>query len=242
MVVRGMMTGHLPMDAVSWSRRSLLGRLESTPRDMLLATGVRRSVHAGQTILREGALETFVVLLEDALTKVTVSLSDGRQALLAIRMSGDLVGEISALNGTPRSATVTACQASLVHVIPRNEFRAFLRRYPDAAMAIAGFVAEKLRWSNHRRTDFASYPVKVRLARVLWEIANAYGRRQPVGIVVDIHLTQAELGTLCGAAAVSLQKALGELRRDEIVETGYRAIIVKDPHALRAVAKLDIDC
>jgi CRP-like cAMP-binding protein len=105
-------------------------------------------------------------------------------------------------------------------------------------MEIAGIVADRLRWANQRRVDFASYPVKVRLARVLWEIASSYGHRVPSGIVVDIRLTQPELATLCGAADVSLQKALRELRRAKIIDTGYREIVIRDSAALRTVADL----
>ncbi len=180
-----------------------------------------------------------MVLLDTALAKVTVAMADGRQALLAIRMPGDIVGEISALNSTPRTATVTACRPAVIRVIHRNEFRSFLRGNPEVALEVAGLVADRLRWANRRRVDFASYPVKVRLARVLWEIATAYGSRSPLGLVINVRLTQAELATLCGAAEISLQKALRALRSAGIIDTGYREIVVRDPEGLRAVAELD---
>jgi CRP-like cAMP-binding protein len=204
-----------------------------------MSLGIQRSVSAGHPILREGVLESHVIVLDNALTKVTVSMADGRQALLAIRVSGDIVGEISALNGTPRSATVTTCRTSTIRIIRRNEFRAFLRSQPDAAMEIAGIVADRLRWANRRRVDFASYPVKVRLARVLCELAAAYGHREQDGIVVDIQLSQSELATLCGAAEISLQKALKELRDAGVIWTGYRQVVVRDASALQDSAGTD---
>jgi CRP/FNR family cyclic AMP-dependent transcriptional regulator len=223
-----------------WLPGSLLGRLDEAARDRLLAVGVRRSVEASQVVLREGALETHVILLDDAVAKVTVAMADGRQALLAIRMPGDIVGEISALNGTPRTATVTACRPSIVRIIHCNEFRAFLRSNPDAALEVAGIVADRLRWANRRRVDFASYPVKVRLARVLWEIATVYGRRDTCGLVIGVRLTQAELATLCGAAEISLQKALRALRDAGIISTGYREIVVRNVEGLHATAELEV--
>ncbi|MFG3707083.1 Crp/Fnr family transcriptional regulator [Micromonospora sp. NPDC047670] len=226
------------MEDVTWLPGTFLGRLGKAARDQLLAVGVRRSVRESQVVLREGALESHVIVLDDALAKVTVAMADGRQALLAIRMSGDIIGEISALNGTPRTATVTACRPSIIRIIHRNAFRAFLRSNPDAAMEVAGIVADRLRWANRRRVDFASYPVKVRLARVLWEIANAYGRRTPRGLVISVRLTQSELATLCGAAEISLQKALGSLRGAGIIATGYREIVVRDTDGLLSVADL----
>jgi len=221
----------------AWLPATLLGRLDHATLDRLFALGVRRSVDSCQTIIREGADESYVVLLDDGLAKVTAVMDDGRQALLAIRVSGDVIGEMSALNGLPRSATVTACRRSVIRIIHRAEFRGFLRSYPDVAMELAGIVADRLRWANRRRVDFATYPVKVRLARVLWEIASLYGRRVPAGIVVDIRLTQAELATMCGAAEISLHKALRELRDAHVVETGYRAVTVRDADALRLAAE-----
>ncbi|MFR9777780.1 Crp/Fnr family transcriptional regulator [Micromonospora sp. MS34] len=222
----------------TWVAGTFLSRLEKATRDRLLAAGVRRAVRESQVVLREGAEDSHVIVLDDALAKVTVAMADGRHALLAIRMSGDIVGEISALNGTPRTATVTACRPSIIRIIHRNAFRAFLRDYPDAALEVAGIVADRLRWANRRRVDFASYPVKVRLARVLWEMATAYGQRGPHGVVISVRLTQGELATLCGAAEISLQKALGGLRAAGIIATGYREIVVRDGEALRAVAEL----
>ncbi len=137
------------------------------------------------------------------------------------------------------SRAAACAAASRIRVLHRAEFRAFLRSSPDAAMAVAGIVADKLRWSNVRRTDFARFPVRVRLARVLWDITAAYGFRQPSGVVVDIHITQAEWGTMCGAAEVSLQKAMRELGRSGIVASRYRGFVVRDREALREAAQLD---
>ncbi|MBN1174236.1 MAG: Crp/Fnr family transcriptional regulator [Micromonosporaceae bacterium] len=188
--------------------------------------------------MAEGAVESHVVLLLDAIAKVTVMMSDGRQALLSVRVSGDIVGETSALNDTPRSATVTTCRPSIIRIIHRAAFRSFLGDHPNGAIEIAGIIADRLRWANTRRVDFASYPLNVRLARILCEMARACGRRTPSGIVVGIGLTQPELATLCGAADVSLQKAARELRHAGIVSTGYREITILDPEALQQIADL----
>ncbi|WP_328478323.1 Crp/Fnr family transcriptional regulator [Actinoplanes sp. NBC_00393] len=227
------------MTEASWLPGTLLSRLDETTRREFLQLGIPRTAAASSVLLQEGVQESHVILLSDGLTKVTAAMTDGRHALLDVRVSGDLVGEISALNGTPRSATVTTCRTSTIRIIHRNDFRAFLRSHPDAAMAIAGIVADRLRLANRRRVDFASYPVKVRLARVLWEISTAYGYRDRDGIVVDIHLTQSELATMCGAAEITLQKAMRELRASGIVGTGYRQVLVRDPAALQHCADVD---
>ena len=219
-----------------WLPGTLLSRLDEPTRREFLQLGVARTAAASRPILQEGRRESYVILQSDGLTKVTAAMTDGRHALLDVRVSGDVVGEMSALNGTPRSATVTTCRASTIRIIHCNDFRAFLRAHPDAAMEMAGIVADRLRMANRRRVDFASYPVKVRLARILWEIAVAYGNRERDGIVVNVQLTQSELATMCGAAEITLQKAMRELRGCGIVDTGYRQVIVRDVAALRVCA------
>jgi CRP-like cAMP-binding protein len=220
-----------------WSARTLLGRLDPPARAALLVAGVRRHHGSGDVLIHEGLLESHVIVLEDALVKVTALLPKGHQALMAIRVSGDIVGEMSALNALPRSASVTTCRPSTIRLIGRDSFRAYLREHSDAAIAVAGIVADRLRAANRHRVDFASYPAKVRVARALLEIGTWYGHRTPDGIAVDIHLTQSELATLCGAADITVHKVLRELREGGLIATGYRGFLVRDEEALRAAAR-----
>ncbi len=171
--------------------------------------------------------------------KVTVPTADGREALLDIRVSGDLVGEIGALNDRPRSATVVTCGNATFNVIPRAELRALLAQYPEVAIHLASVVAERLCWANRRRLDFTAYPVKIRLARALAELAATYGRATSQGLEIDVELTQPEAVTLVGASEISVQRAFRELKLAGLVTKGYRRNIVRDPAGLRNLANLD---
>ncbi len=215
-----------------------MARLDAEARADLLGIGVPRRMSPGEILILQGSEESHLVLLRRGLAKVTASLPNGRTTLLAIRFGGDLVGEMSALDGKPRSATVTACGTALVNVIPLEQFKLFLRRHPDAALELVAMVADRLRWSNHRRTEF-TYPARVRVARILAELAHTHGRRTRDGIVVDVHLTQQELATACGTAGTTVEKILRELRADGLVDTDYRRITVRDLPGLYAVSRLD---
>lgn len=205
---------------------------------MLLALGSRRHAGPNTALLRQGEPGTHLILLRQAFVKVTVPTADGRQALLGLRISGDLIGEMAALNDRPRSATVVTCGEASFSVVRRSELRSYLGRYPDAALQLAGMVADRLRWANRRRVDFTAYPVKIRLARILSELAAAYGTRTSEGVEIGVVLTQPELAALSGAAEVSVQRALRELRGEGLVSTGYRRVAVRDPEGLRSLGQL----
>ncbi|MEV6929468.1 Crp/Fnr family transcriptional regulator [Dactylosporangium sp. NPDC051485] len=224
---------------VGWAAPgTYLHRLTEAARDELRAMAPRRRAEPGDVLIHQGALEHHVILLHGGISKVTALTSDGAEALLAIRVGGDLVGEMSALNDRPRSATVTACTPLAYSVIRRPHLQTFLARHPAAALALAGMVADRLRWANQFRVEFTAYPAKVRVARVLVKMALAYGRRTPAGLEIGFELTQSELASLCGAAEVTVQKALRDFRHDGAIVTGYRTVTVTNLDTLRKAADL----
>ncbi|GAB7052203.1 Crp/Fnr family transcriptional regulator [Catenuloplanes indicus] len=222
-----------------WPVGTLLDRLRPSARERLLALGVALHVTDDHVLLREGDAGTFVVLLCRALTKVTTRTADDRESLIDIRVSGDLIGEMAALNGGPRSATVTTCGPAQVRIIQRHELQAFLAEHPHAALQLAGLVADQLRRAIRRRVDFAAYPVPVRLARILADLATAHGYRTTAGVALGVQLTQPELAALCGASEVSVHRAMRQLRREGVVRSRYRRITIVDLPSLRHQADLD---
>jgi CRP/FNR family cyclic AMP-dependent transcriptional regulator len=219
-------------------RGTLLDVVPATHRAELLRLGTLQRYDAGSVLLREGERSTHVLLFHTAVAKVTASLENGRMALLGIRVNGDIVGEMAAIDGGPRSATVTLCGTGVLRVIKRAEFLDFLRSCPDAHIAVTSMISRRLRWANRRRVDFNGYPTGIRLARVLVELAEAYGHSATDGIIFDVGLTQEELGAFVGADTDTIGKELRKLRAQEVVRTGYGSIMICDLAALKLVARM----
>ncbi|MGW4062602.1 Crp/Fnr family transcriptional regulator [Amycolatopsis sp. NPDC004747] len=215
---------------------SFLAGLSRTARTGLLELGVAREFGSEKVLLREGDQSTHVFLLVDGCVKITGTTPEGHLALLAIRVGGDLVGELAAMDGRPRIATVTTAGRVRTRLIAQGEFRRFLLGSPDAALAVSGSVGAKLRWATRRRIDFGSRAVRVRLARVLLELAASYGVPAGPHLRIGVALTQPELAALVGAAEPTVHRALAGLRRESVVETGYRRVCVCDRARLEAVA------
>lgn len=223
-------------ERTSWPAGTLLDRLDAVTVNRLLAIGMKRRVRPAQVIIHQGCWESHVIILRAGVVKVTVDTVDGREALLAIRVAGDLVGEASALNAVPRAATVTACRECEITVISAKDLRAFIGNHPDVAVEIAGMVADRLNWANQRRVDFLAYPVEVRVARILVDLCTRHGKPDTDGLDIGVSLSQPELSSLTGASEVTVQRALRRLRRRGTISTGYRRIVVHDTSALLAVA------
>jgi CRP/FNR family transcriptional regulator, cyclic AMP receptor protein len=228
--------GKLRWRSWRWPSASLLGSLDDASLQRLLSPGVTRQYVAGDVILREGDTGKHVVALLDGVVKATALTLDGKEALLAIRAGGDIVGEFAALDERPRSSTVTSCGAVVGRIIGQAEFLAALRRDASLGQAVHRSILAKLRDGNERRVEFAGYDAATRVARVLREIAIRSGERAGNRVEIRWPLTQAELASLATVAEPTVQKALRMMRQHGVIATGYRNLTIVDFVALDGLA------
>ena len=220
----------------AWAPGSFLDLLTAAERDEITQAGVTRRVPGGRHLLVEGRLDTQVEVIRQGHVKITNTVG-GMPRLLAIRLPGDLVGELAAFTGNGRIATVTTCGDVVSTVVRQAEFLHFVGRHPHVATQIAAAIGRKLRWANERRSDFAVFPVHVRLGRLLLDIATTCGEAVQDGLLIRVELSQTELASLVGAREDTVQRALRDLRRDGLVRTGYRRITVLDAAGLRGLTE-----
>jgi CRP-like cAMP-binding protein len=202
----------------------------------LLNSGAPRLFRRGEVMMRESERSDYVVLLVQALVKATVTLENGRVALLNIKVGGDIVGEMAFLTGDPRSATVTACVDTRARVIKATDFKRYLSAFPDANLALTKTIVQTMKWGEQRRIDFSGYPASVRLARVLDHLAEAYGHATAEGITLKLGLTQGELGSLVGVEEDTARRELRALRDRGVMRMGYRSITIVDLDVLKKIA------
>jgi len=221
-----------------------MSRLSDEASDELLNLAAGRSHPPGAVLIRQGADGEHVYVLRrasrstSAFVKVTAHLENGTEALLGIRIGGDIVGELAVLGHRERVATVTTCSALIAHAVPADAFMAFLSRRPDAWAAVGLMIADRLDWANRRRLDYAGHDVSTRIARVIVDIIDLYGYQLAGGHFHGVSLSQPELGSLVGASKESTAKAIRGLREMGLIETRYRRVIVSDVASLRSVAQL----
>lgn len=230
-------TGHAPGH---WAPNTLMTDLDPAAGKALLALGTVRRCAPDTVLIRQGEHgDRRVYLLEavgpdrPACAKVTLASESGAEALLGIRLSGDLVGELAALRDEPRTATVTICSYSLVHVLSEERFIAFMDRHPSAGRAIARMVAQRLDWANRRRLDLAEGTVAERLARVLVDLVDRHGSHDRDGHLLGVPISQVELGRLIAAGPDAIGKAVARLKARGLIRKGYRGVTVLDLDALR---------
>jgi CRP/FNR family transcriptional regulator, cyclic AMP receptor protein len=210
-----------------------LGALDSSQRAALRDRGIPRRFRKGQALFHEGGQSDRVLLLLEGRVKVSTVTGAGREVVLAFRGPGDLLGELSALDGGPRSASVTAIEPVEGLAVTTADFTAFLRAHPEVALMLLGTIGRRLRDADRKRVEFGAHDTVGRVAARLVELAERYGEPDPRGVRIALPLSQEELAGWTGSSREAVSKALQSLRRTGWVATERRRITVIDLEALR---------
>ncbi|MFJ5927785.1 Crp/Fnr family transcriptional regulator [Kitasatospora sp. NPDC092948] len=219
-------------------RALFLDTLTEGTRTALERLGTRKHFAAGEMLIKEGDKSRDLILLHSGLVKVTNYLGRRTASLMDIKIAGDVVGEIAAVDSGPRSATVTACRMVTTTLIPWHNLLPFLHASPEASMALHQVLGRSLRSSNLRRLEFGTYTAPVRLARVLVELANSYGKPCRKATRIDVNLTQTEYADLVGCRTRTAHQALRGFRRAKLISTEGQQTYVHDMPGLQRAARL----
>lgn len=123
---------------------------EHLAADELEALAVRleeRTVDAGTDVFRMGDAGATLFLIQEG--AVEISTGEGKQrTVLASLFEGQFFGELSLLDGSPRSATATVIKPAVLQALDRDDFVAVLTSKPHAATKILAEMAERLRQTN----------------------------------------------------------------------------------------------
>ncbi|MES4892499.1 Crp/Fnr family transcriptional regulator [Streptomyces sp. NPDC096012] len=225
----------------AWGQGTFLRRLRQSELSALTAAGTVVAFGPGEPIVTEGEAGTDVFLLLSSTVKVTSRAGEGRRRLLAVRAGGDVIGELAALEGQPRAATVEVRGREPAYAVRLDgpRFLQLMRELPDALLVLAASVARKLGAATRRRSG-SGCSAAVRLAGAVADMAEDYGRRtspRRTDVAIGVDLTQAEWGALIGVSESTAYRALQVLKSHRLVSVEYRRTVVRHLPELRAFAQ-----
>ena len=226
--------------------RSLLKRvpnffhLEERDLDALLAISATKELQPREVLFRKGAEGSQLFLILRGRVKVTTAGADGKELVLRIMDPGEVIGEIALLDGSPRSATITALEAVELLGIHRGDLLPFLHDHPAMAINLLESVAKRLRTLSELLEETTFLNVPSRLARKLLSLAHAYGRKGPAGLHIELGLSQQELGEMVGASRESVNKQMRAWTEDQVLSMDRRRITIYDESLLEKLARYSI--
>lgn len=212
---------------------SFLAGLEPADRDVLFGAGAVKGHRQGHVLLLEGGRPTSVLFILEGRVKLTKVATSGREVVLELRGPGDVVGELGAIDGGERSASVVAIDDVEVLTIPAERFNAILRERAGLTHRLLVTVVARVREAAGRQLELGTADVMGRICRRLLELAASSGTPAEGGVLVRSAISQQELADWSGASRDGVVRALHELRDLGWVETGRNRLLLRDLDALR---------
>ena len=131
--------------ATSFPPGSFLAGLDDATRTSLIDAGRRMSLADGSSLLFEGDDSGRVIVILGGNARVFSTAANGREVLVTVAGPGEILGEMSALDGRPHSASSTAVGDNEVVLVPGEAFRELLASNAALATAVALRLTRELR-------------------------------------------------------------------------------------------------
>lgn len=199
----------------------------------LRARGVTRAFPRGAAIFHQHGMADRVLVVQTGCVKLSAVSEEGKEVVLAIRGPGDLLGEMSVIDGRPRSATATALDPVDALGVAAPDFIHFLEDNPRVARVVMQMLGARLREADAMRVELSAHDSMSRVAARIVELSIRFGDEVDAGVQIELPLSQEELAGWTGCSRDSVVKALQAMRGLGWIETGRRRITVLALEELR---------
>jgi CRP/FNR family transcriptional regulator/CRP/FNR family cyclic AMP-dependent transcriptional regulator len=187
---------------------------------------IRKRFSKESIIVQEDDRGDSLMVILSGRVKVVLHSEEGKEIILSILKDGDFFGEMSLLDGEPRSATVIAMEDSTLLIIQRNDFLYQIEKNPSIAKAILAEMSRRMRRADERIGNLILLDVYGRIARFLLDLARTEGTKVEGGVMIEKRPTQQDIASIVGTSRETVSRVLNELNRRKLISISGKSITV----------------
>ncbi|WP_290766376.1 Crp/Fnr family transcriptional regulator [Fibrobacter sp. UBA4297] len=220
----------------------LFSELNEEQLGMIANLVIVKNYNRDETVVLEGDDSVQALyLIATGSVQVYMTGIDGRETILSFLERGDFFGEMSLIDGEPRSASVRTVTDAKLLVIHRESFLSLLRKSPEIAMALMSELCKRLRKANKQIGSLSTMSVSGRVAGTLLNLMQERGVRIHTdngNMVTVIHNrpTQQQLADMSGTTRETVSRICSLLVRANAIAMTGKDIVIFDEDALQEKA------
>jgi CRP/FNR family cyclic AMP-dependent transcriptional regulator len=189
------------------------------------------SVEANRLVVDFGDDDNDVFLVVNGALRVLIRTPLGQEMILCDVGPGDVFGEVAAIDGTDRSASVVALRETRLCRLPAAAFLDIALHAPEVGTRLLRTLTMRLRREDERLFELTALPVRERLAAELLRLSRP---RSDGSRVISPPPPQHVIAARIGARRETVSLSLRSLSERNLVEVSARAIGLPRPDDLRA--------
>lgn len=194
-----------------------------------------RSYPKGSVIVFEDDPGDSLFIVREGRVKVVLIGEDGREVILDLLGVGEHFGELSLIDGQPRSAHVIAMEDSRLIVLRREDFRRRVEASPSVGWALLVELSRRLRRADEQIGSLVLLDVDGRIARLLLDVAAESG-----GTTIQKRLTHQTIAQMIGASRETVSRAMRTFQDQGLIRVERRQISIADKVRLERLAQVRV--
>lgn len=213
---------------------ALLEALNDLERMQVVESCSWRRYTAGEQILDRDSETTDVLFITEGEVRVVNYSASGRETAFAVIQAGAHVGEIAAIDGEARSASVVALKPCTIAALPADRFRALYEKHATIASKLLRHLTSIIRITNERIAELSTVSAVQRIYRELLRLSEPGAGGSDA--VITAMPTQHDLASKVGATRETVARALGQLVNTGVIERRGRTLLIRDHEMLSVMA------
>ena len=220
----------------------LFSELTEEQLGLLANLVVVQDFNRDETVVLEGDCSMKALyLIASGTVQVYMTGIDGRETILSFLERGDFFGEMSLIDGEPRSASVRTVTDAQLMIIHREPFLTLIRQTPEIAMSLLSEMSKRLRKANKQIGSLSTMSVSGRVAGTLLNLMEERGMRIHTDngqMVTVIHNrpTQQQLADMSGTTRETVSRICSMLVKANAIAMTGKDIVIFDENALQEKA------
>ena len=217
----------------------LFSELNEEQLKMLANLVVAQNFVRDETVVLEGDDSVQALyLIASGSVQVYMTGVDGRETILSFLERGDFFGEMSLIDGEPRSASVRTVTDAQLLIIHRESFLTLIRQSPEIAMGLLSEMSKRLRKANRQIGSLSTMSVSGRVAGTLLNLMQERGLRIHTDngkMVTVIHNrpTQQQLADMSGTTRETVSRICSLLVKTSAIAMTGKDIVIFDEDMLQ---------
>ena len=213
---------------------ALFAGLDARVRRRLVASSTPRAYREGQLLFKEGDPGDALIVMRSGVVAVFRSGPGRDRAVLTVVRAPDVLGEVSLLDGAPRSASVEAVERTEVLALSRTAFLDVVHSDEKLMDEVFRGMGSMIRRLTEQKTDYIFLDLPGRVAKTLVRLLDTERDADSS----TVHLSQSRVAELVGGSRQSINHVIRTFAHRGWLRTEGRRIVLTDLPALRHRAGL----
>jgi CRP-like cAMP-binding protein len=225
--------------ARSLDRIEILATLAPEARRELERRCAWRDYRAQEQVINRDSENRDVYFVATGAVRVVNYSYSGREVSYDDIAAGGFFGELAAIDGKPRSATVVALKKSSIASLSPEAFRRAIAENAPFGLAVVQRLTEIIRAANDRIMDLSTLGAYSRVYTEILRLARQNAKDAGDGALIDPIPVHSDLAARCGTTRETVARALGDLTRKGIAEKRGQGLFLPDVSALESIVEGD---